>query len=399
MENIIELAIAYWRLDKWVANAPVEKKMAANSSLRIMKRYLDSKGIEIKDLTGQSFDYGMNLEVIHSDMPQGEDDRKAIISEMIKPMILQNGVVVSRGQVIIGLAVKTIENSFAQPSIPPEKQSNDNYKEGNKSNKKSALTIFDYLKEKVFKFVFLIIAITFVTISSINMFNISNSLKQNNDDIAQIINNKNTISIVFVYDDTNEVVAEETYLFGQEILIPDSITNRPADKTYTYNLSGWIKEPKNAEHNEIFRAIYNKTYIEYEVIFKNDDDSVISKSNYHYGDQVIVPDNPSKASDKEFTYTFIGWDKEIKDVSENITYTAKYSSTYIEYEVVFKNDDNSIISKSNYHYGDVVVVPTNPKKPDDDNDEYVFDRWDHEVSNVEKDDTYIAIYKLKEEEK
>lgn len=109
MNSIIELAVAYWRLEKWVASAPVEKKLAANSSLRTMKRFLDSNGIEIKDLTGQSFDYGMNIEVIHNDMPEDADDQKAIISETIKPMILQNGEVVSRGQVVIGLKVKTQE--------------------------------------------------------------------------------------------------------------------------------------------------------------------------------------------------------------------------------------------------------------------------------------------------
>ena len=116
MNSIIELAVAYWRLEKWVASAPVEKKLAANSSLRTMKRFLDSNGIEIKDLTGQSFDYGMNIEVIHNDMPEDADDQKAIISETIKPMILQNGEVVSRGQVVIGLKVKTQEVLPQQPN-------------------------------------------------------------------------------------------------------------------------------------------------------------------------------------------------------------------------------------------------------------------------------------------
>ena len=95
MNNIIDLAVAYWRLEKWVANATVEKKMAANSSLRTMKRFLDANGIEIRDLTGQAFDYGMNLKVIHSDMPENDPTAKPIISEMIKPMVLQNGSVIS----------------------------------------------------------------------------------------------------------------------------------------------------------------------------------------------------------------------------------------------------------------------------------------------------------------
>ena len=42
-----ELAVAYWRLAKWVDAVDVEHKMAASSALRHIKKYLDKNKIEI----------------------------------------------------------------------------------------------------------------------------------------------------------------------------------------------------------------------------------------------------------------------------------------------------------------------------------------------------------------
>ena len=36
---------------------------------------------------------------------------------------------------------------------------------------------------------------------------------------------------------------------------------------------------------------------------------------------------PSKAEDDDYTYTFIGWDKELVAVSEDATYTAVFDKT------------------------------------------------------------------------
>ena len=37
MSNIKEVAIAYWRLQKWIASVDVDRKIAAESSLRTLK--------------------------------------------------------------------------------------------------------------------------------------------------------------------------------------------------------------------------------------------------------------------------------------------------------------------------------------------------------------------------
>ena len=67
-------------------------------------------------------------------------------------------------------------------------------------------------------------------------------------------------------------------------------------------------------------------YVNYVVTFKNADGSIISQTNYHYGDTVVVPENPSMpGGENECTFTFLGWDYEVTAVNCDATYTATYS--------------------------------------------------------------------------
>ncbi len=106
--DIKELAISYWRMGKWLNNTNVERKMAANSALRTIKRYLEANKIEVLDLVGQHYDSGLAVDVINNDVPEGTDDSKIIISETIKPIIMQEGAVIQFGQVSLGTVIKSI---------------------------------------------------------------------------------------------------------------------------------------------------------------------------------------------------------------------------------------------------------------------------------------------------
>ena len=45
---------------------------------------------------------------------------------------------------------------------------------------------------------------------------------------------------------------------------------------------------------------------------------------------ITVPTNPSRASDNLYNYTFIGWDKQVKNICDgNAEYTAQYSQSEI----------------------------------------------------------------------
>ena len=116
MTDVKDVAVAAWRLEKWLDNIKVERKMAAKSSLRAIKRYLDENHIEVIDLTGTKFDVGLAVSVVNNESDE-TDEEKLIISEMVKPIIKENGAVIQYGQVILGDKVKKIkENNVVEIS-------------------------------------------------------------------------------------------------------------------------------------------------------------------------------------------------------------------------------------------------------------------------------------------
>lgn len=105
MADITEIAVAAWRLEKWLDNVNVERKMAAKSALRSIKRYLQQNEIEVMDLTGSQFDVGLAVSVVNNESDETDED-KLIIREMVKPIIKERGAVIQYGQVILGDEVK-----------------------------------------------------------------------------------------------------------------------------------------------------------------------------------------------------------------------------------------------------------------------------------------------------
>ena len=69
-----------------------------------------------------------------------------------------------------------------------------------------------------------------------------------------------------------------------------------------------------------------KEYIEYTVRFVDHDGTLISEEIYHYGSRVYVPEDPIRADDDKYTYTFKGWDKAVAKATEDVTYTATYEA-------------------------------------------------------------------------
>ena len=87
------------------------------------------------------------------------------------------------------------------------------------------------------------------------------------------------------------------------------------------------------------------------------------------------PAAPSKAADHTYTYVFAGWDNEVVTCMGDTTYTATYDSIYIEYTVVFKDWDGTVLFEQVYHYGDEVIPPAAPSKPADKYYSYPFKTW------------------------
>ena len=133
----------------------------------------------------------------------------------------------------------------------------------------------------------------------------------------------------------------------------------------------------------------------YTVKFLNEDGSLHSSKTYHWGDTVEIPSNPTKAADKTYIYAFAGWDEEVVNCAGDATYKATYTSTYIDYIVVFQNWDGTELSKKTYHYGEKVTVPPAPTRPNDSKYSYTFTGWNPAVVKCAGNAIYTAVYSAK----
>lgn len=123
MENgdIKELAIATWRLEKWLDNLNAERKMAAKSALRSIKKYLSAIGVETKDPIGSKFDAGLAVEVVNNEAPELPEE-ELIIIETLAPYVYQDGELIQYARVIIGSEIKEAKQNNEIRENPPVEQ-------------------------------------------------------------------------------------------------------------------------------------------------------------------------------------------------------------------------------------------------------------------------------------
>ena len=69
-----------------------------------------------------------------------------------------------------------------------------------------------------------------------------------------------------------------------------------------------------------------------------------------------MPDTAKEATE-QYTYTFVKWLPEIAEVTKDQTYTAVYEATPVQYTVLFRDDDKTVIVEKDYDYGKTYVTP------------------------------------------
>ena len=134
--DIRELSTATWRLEKWLDNLNAERKMAAKSALRNIKKYISGCNVEVKDPLGSKFDPGLAVEVVNNESPETPDE-ELIIIETLAPYVYQDGELVQYARVIIGTEIKEAkQNNEIKEEIPIETEKKPSTSKNNKGSKK-----------------------------------------------------------------------------------------------------------------------------------------------------------------------------------------------------------------------------------------------------------------------
>ena len=135
------------------------------------------------------------------------------------------------------------------------------------------------------------------------------------------------------------------------------------------------------------------TFFEAIIVWQDDGGKTLETDEYvAYGATPSYDgDEPMKAADAQYTYTFKGWSPALATVVSNTTYTAAYSQTVNKYTITFKNHDGSTLQSGPVDYGTTPAYSgETPTKPDDTYNTYTFDGWNPAVVAVTGNQTYTA---------
>lgn len=195
--------------------------------------------------------------------------------------------------------------------------------------------------------------------------------------------------IEFIIDDTvvNEQHVKLWYMPNSQIVD----THRDPTDIYTYEFVRWEPEIQPAHKNTAYYAVYNEILKEYNVVWKNDDGTIL-KEEVCTLDKDIVYDgeDPQKAPIIGYTYKFIGWDTEVYDtVNLQIVYVAKYEAIPNVYVITWLSKDGTPIRVDNVNYGSLTPEPPTPPTVEG----YDFVGWFPELFDiVDRNMTYQSQY-------
>ena len=206
---------------------------------------------------------------------------------------------------------------------------------------------------------------------------------------------KRDYSITWIVDGKR---TQENYKYGDIPSDANIEKTKPADSQYTYEFVGW---KLNGELSELSPVLRNTTYIaefkavlrRYKVVWSVD--GIEYFGIYDYGsipsparDGVAI----AKKSDSQYSYVFVGWDKEIVDVTGEAAYTARFSKQVNSYTVSWIIDGEVSAQSREYEYGSIPVYEGVPTKADDAAYSYKFVRWDRDIVPVSENVVYVAVF-------
>ena len=189
-------------------------------------------------------------------------------------------------------------------------------------------------------------------------------------------------------DASGNVFTTGTGHFGDVIAYPNSNPIKESTNTTSYKFIGWDKQDTTLTDNIVFTPVYEEEVIYYNYKFLDANGEVLKSDNVEYGATIVYPSAPTKEADKEYTYTFVGWDHSDTVITSNITFKPIFDGIKNKYTYKFVDSDGSVLFEETVEYGAMPNVPENPSK-----DGQKFAGWDKEVVAVTEDVIYTAVYK------
>ena len=175
------------------------------------------------------------------------------------------------------------------------------------------------------------------------------------------------------YDNTQ--LQSSSVEYGKVPAYTNGTPTKPATAEYTYTFKGWTPEIVSVTGPATYTAVFDSVKNVYQVTWVNADGSELNKDSLEYGEMPEYNgETPIKDSTAVYAFFFAGWAPDITSVTGDATYTAKYDSTKIVYDINIAIPDTieshgTVTIDGEPTYGDTITVTATPE------DGWYFEEW------------------------
>lgn len=168
------------------------------------------------------------------------------------------------------------------------------------------------------------------------------------------INNEYIVTFV---DNDETVIKTEKVKYGHSATPPTGLTKEETNK-YTFEFVGWDKYYYNITNDVTIKAIFEPSFQEFKVTFKNPNGEIIKEMMVAYGHSAIAPENPKMAPTIEYSYRFKGWDQTFDYITNELIVTAIYNENPNLYQISYVTNCDATYPTNYYFFNEDVIEPT-----------------------------------------
>ena len=192
-----------------------------------------------------------------------------------------------------------------------------------------------------------------------------------------------TYTVTWVNWDNKELEKDKDVPYGATPKYDGKEPTKAGNAQYSYKFTGWNPALSPVTGDVTYKAQFEAVTNKYTVTWVNWDNKELEKDeDVPYGaDPEYDGEEPTKAADAQYTYTFKGWTPEVKTVTGDATYQATYTKEANSYTLTYNLDGGKWENDTTYtypkKYNEEVEVKADPTK-----EGYTFADWTSEEVEV-----------------
>lgn len=145
--------------------------------------------------------------------------------------------------------------------------------------------------------------------------------------------------------------------------------------------------------NYVRKKQNKKKYI---VVFQDEDNTVLKTTFVSAGGTAQPPDIPAKKGETEHYETvFARWDTDYSRVENNLVVKAVYEEVPKKYLVMYFHENDRLLGMESVPYGSPAKAEIYPEKKEDEEYEYIFERWSRPLDCIKGDTNVRAVFQKK----